>query len=78
MAGHGTKSLLMTPSIKQYFIYYELETLPEEFIVSEVGKRMEKNRNGLSELTRWGGRVDFQAWLPPITLFSYWSQLEIP
>lgn len=42
MAGHGTKSLLMTPSIKQYFIYYELETLPEEFIVSEVGKEWRK------------------------------------
>lgn len=45
---HGKKSQLITLNTELYFIYYELETLLEEFIVSEEEERTEKNRNGLA------------------------------
>ena len=42
---HGKKAELITLSVELYFIYYELETLPEEFIIQ---KRKELRKTGMA------------------------------
>lgn len=82
MARHGKKSQLITLSAELYFIHNELETLPDEFIVSEGEERTEKNKNGLGGLGGKARQIFRHGCLPhpypECSLLLESCQLEIP